>query len=137
MADQRVEMIPISKIKLGRRLRRDLGDIHELSESMAKHGLLNPITLAGDFRLIAGQRRLQAAKLLGWTSITARIIDTESPVELAEIELEENTMRKPFTEDELGDGLLRLDKLRKRGILRRIWAWLKKVFSVFRIRKKK
>lgn len=137
MADQRVEIIPVDRIKVGRRLRRDLGNIQELSESIAKHGLLNPITVTKELRLIAGQRRIEAAKRLGWKSISARVVDSSSPIEAAEMEIEENTLRKSFTDDELGDGLLRLDRLRKGGIFKRFWTWLRRhLAAVFRHRGK-
>jgi ParB family transcriptional regulator, chromosome partitioning protein len=59
----------IADIKVGRRIRKDMGDIAGLAESIEDLGLLNPITVAADGRLLSGERRLRAAKLLGWTKI--------------------------------------------------------------------
>ena len=53
------------------------------------------------YELIAGERRLQAAKLLNWTNINANIIENMSEADTLEMELEENNQRKEFTDDEL------------------------------------
>ena len=50
-------------------MRVDIGAIHDLRESMRKHGLINPITVSQTFELLAGCRRLQAARELGWHEI--------------------------------------------------------------------
>jgi excisionase family DNA binding protein len=54
------------RITIGVCHRRDLGDIEGLAASIAALGLLHPIVVRPDGRLIAGKRRLRAAKLLGW-----------------------------------------------------------------------
>jgi ParB family chromosome partitioning protein len=55
--------------------------VHQLAESIKAHGLLQAIVVAardgGGWRLIAGRRRLTACKYLGFTTIPARIIETE------------------------------------------------------------
>ena len=52
----------ISAITIGVRHRRDLGDIAGLATSIAKIGLLNPITVDENGRLLAGARRLAACE---------------------------------------------------------------------------
>ncbi len=64
----------ISKIKIGNRLRKDLGDLNLLMESMKVLGLLQPIIVDLDYNLIAGARRLAAARKLGWSEIDCKII---------------------------------------------------------------
>lgn len=115
-----IEIIEIDRIKVKNRVRRELGDIKPLMESMKHYGLLNPIVVTRDLELVAGQRRYQAARRLGWTAIQCRIIDNRDRVSILEIEIEENTARKDFTSDEMADALLRLDRLRNPGLLRRI-----------------
>jgi ParB-like chromosome segregation protein Spo0J len=66
-------IVPIASIKPGTRHRRDMGDIEALAASIAEIGLLNPITVAKDGTLLAGQRRLEAFKLLGRTEIPVMI----------------------------------------------------------------
>ena len=60
--------IDIDAIKVGERFRKELGDIESLAASM-KEGQLAPVGLNSDNVLLYGFRRLQAAKLLGWTTI--------------------------------------------------------------------
>lgn len=56
-------------IALGERHRRDLGDIDALARSIAEVGLLHPIVVTSEGKLIAGERRLMAVRSLGWDEI--------------------------------------------------------------------
>ena len=85
---------PIGGIVVGERHRRDMGDIAALAASMRELGLLQPVVVRPDGRLIAGQRRLQAAKLLGWTEIPITVVDLAAVVRG---EFAENAVRKDFT----------------------------------------
>ncbi len=104
--------IPIEDIKVKRRIRNKPEELEPLMESMKRYGLLNPVTLNGDYVLLAGQRRLEAAKRLGWHTIKANIIETPDKISALEIEIEENTMRSDFTDEELMAAYARLEKLR-------------------------
>lgn len=134
-------LVQISDIKIKRRVRKDLGNLDDLKDSLRIYGLLNPITLNSNYELIAGERRLQAAKQLGWTSINANILDNLSDVDQLEMELEENNQRKEFTDDELMEGYKRLQRLRNPGFFYRIYLFFKKLFekivSFFKNRNKK
>jgi ParB family chromosome partitioning protein len=66
--------INIGDIRVGKRHRRDLGDIDGLAASIEDIGLLNPITVDEDSRLLAGARRLAACKRLGWKTIPVNIV---------------------------------------------------------------
>jgi ParB/Sulfiredoxin domain len=55
-------VLPIDQIIVGDRTRRDLGDIAGLATSIAEIGLLNPITVDENGRLLAGARRLAVCK---------------------------------------------------------------------------
>jgi N6-adenosine-specific RNA methylase IME4 len=87
----------ISSITIGKRHRRDLGDIDKLAASISEIGLLQPIVTTPDFELIAGRRRIEAAKLLGLKDIAVHVVDIESVVRG---EYDENTLRKDFTVSE-------------------------------------
>jgi N6-adenosine-specific RNA methylase IME4 len=89
--------IKISGIIIDKRFRKTLGDLKPLMESMDNLGLLHPIVISKDKRLIAGQRRVEAAKKLGWTSIPATVVDLK---EVLRGELDENAVRKDFTPSE-------------------------------------
>ena len=117
-------LVKIDTIKVKKRVRRDLGDVDALKESLRTYGLLNPVTLNKDNELIAGERRLEAAKMLGWTNINAVILDNITPAEQLELELEENNQRKEFTKEELLEGYRRLERLRNPSIFMRIFAAL-------------
>ena len=89
-------LVQIKDIKIKKRVRKDLGNLEDLKDSLRTYGLLNPITLNSKYELIAGERRLQAATQLGWTSIQANIIDNISEGDQREMEIEENNQRKGF-----------------------------------------
>jgi ParB family chromosome partitioning protein len=89
--------INIDEIKIIDR-KRNAGDIIQLSASINEIGLLQPITVTSDFRLIAGLHRLTACKHLGWQEIEANVVDYDSEIlsELAEID--ENLIRNELTQ---------------------------------------
>jgi len=81
--------------------------IRELAASMAAIGLRQPITLRamptdGEhcFLLIAGERRLEAAKLLGWSSIPAEVLDADAEAIDQDIRAAENLHREDLNEDQ-------------------------------------
>lgn len=125
-------LIPISQIKIKKRVRKDLGNLDDLKESLKLYGLMNPITINKRYELIAGERRLQAAKQLGWTNINANVVDNLSDVEQLEMELEENNQRKEFTDEELMEGYKRLERLRNPGFFYKIYLFFKHLFQKIR-----
>ena len=69
----------------------------ELAESIKEKGILTPITVcedAGNYILIAGERRLRAAKLAGLVDIPAYVIEIENDAEMMEMALIENIQRE-------------------------------------------
>lgn len=73
----------------------DEGELRELAESIAAHGVLQPIIVmaAGDgYVLIAGERRWRAASLLGLQMIPA-VVRTANEQERLELALVENLQR--------------------------------------------
>ena len=85
----------ISEIVIGTRHRKDMGDIAGLAASMSSElGLLHPIVVRPDGVLVAGERRLRAAQLLGWETIRVTVVDVAA---IARGELAENEVRKDFT----------------------------------------
>ena len=122
-------LVQIKDIKIKRRVRKDLGNLEDLKDSMKIYGLMNPITLNSKYELIAGERRLQSAIQLGWTSINANIVDNLTEVEQLEMEIEENNQRKEFTDAELLEGYKRLQRLRNPGFFYRIYLVFKHLFE--------
>ena len=83
----------ITAIQVGTRHRKQLGDLSPLAASMTTLGLLHPVVITPDDRLVAGARRLAAAQQLGWTEIPVRVVDLSS---LLQAEHDENVLREPF-----------------------------------------
>ena len=74
---------------------RETIEVEDLKASIAKNGLINPIVVEKDTRiLIAGERRLTAMRELGWTETHVRFAEDVSPIDLQILELEENLKRK-------------------------------------------
>lgn len=88
---------PVANVILKHRIRKDLGDIASLADSIKQVGLLHPILIMRDGTLIVGERRLRAAQMLEHATILARVIGTDQP---AACELHENSARKNFTPEE-------------------------------------
>lgn len=121
--------VELDKIIIKRRVRKNLGDLASLMDSLRRHGLMNPVVVTEDLELIAGHRRVEAAKRLGWTVLEVRVVDGREKADLVEMEIEENTQRKNLTTDELADAYLRLDRLRHPSFIRRI---LRAIVEFFR-----
>lgn len=70
--------------------------IAELSESIKTHGMLQPVILrniGGRYQIVAGERRIRAAKHAGLGQVPAIIVSIDG-VDVAEVSLIENIQRK-------------------------------------------
>jgi ParB family chromosome partitioning protein len=87
--------------------------IASLAESIKRNGLLSPIIVKpldnGQYRIIAGERRYRACKLLSMTEIPVTIKDF-SDVETAEAALIENLLREDLNPIEEAAGIEELIK---------------------------
>lgn len=81
-------------VERSERQRRELRNIDELAVSIAARGLIHPIVITQDGVLVAGERRLNAIRLLGWTHMSVQFVEDLSAYELQLIELEENIKRE-------------------------------------------
>src|SRR5690625_6794710 len=74
--------------------------IKELAQTLQTHGIIQPIVVRKKdeelYEVIAGERRLRAAKLLGWETISA-IIRNMSDTETASVALIENIQREELS----------------------------------------
>ncbi len=125
--------VNIKDIIIKKRARKDEGDLTSLMESLDKIGQLNPIILNSKMELIAGYRRLSAAKKLGWTKISATILEIHDKADMLAIEIDENVHRLAFDDADLAEAYKKLQKLRRKNIFVRIWlaikAFFKKIFG--------
>lgn len=74
-------------------------ELAELSQSIRQYGILNPLTIrlrGGKYELIAGERRLRAAKLAGLREVPCILLDVNME-ESSLIALVENLQRKTLT----------------------------------------
>jgi ParB family chromosome partitioning protein len=98
--DRIVDSLPLSSIQPSpRNPRQHVESIAELAESLRTHGLLQPIVVrrhGAGYELIAGHRRLEAARVLGWTEIAAVVRD-ETDEQAYILTLVENLQREDLS----------------------------------------
>jgi ParB family transcriptional regulator, chromosome partitioning protein len=92
--------------------RVELGDLSELTASIAEKGVLEPLlvrpsSFTGRWMIIAGERRWRAARQAGLTEVPCVEMNVDDRT-VAEIALIENMQRKDLTVWEEADGLLSL-----------------------------
>ncbi|MDQ6863125.1 MAG: ParB/RepB/Spo0J family partition protein [Thermoproteota archaeon] len=94
-----IEDISISRLKGSKNIRQDTADLEELIISIQQKGLLQPIivrTVEGHFEIVAGNRRFQACKSLGWRKITCHVVELDDK-QAFEVSLIENLQRKTLS----------------------------------------
>ena len=104
----------------------DEAALEELRESIARHGILQPLSVRavgdGKYELIAGERRLRAARLAGRTTVPV-VVRTASDAEMAEMALIENIQREdlnPIEEARAYEQLLTKFRLSQEELARRV-----------------
>lgn len=104
-------VVAIDDIRVSERRRpADPAKVAALAGSIHRLGLLQPVVVSDDLRLIAGLHRLEACRLLGWRTLEARVLPVEgAAAELAEID--ENLMRAELTVLEQAEHLARRNEL--------------------------
>lgn len=102
----------IDSIKINRdnRQRREV-KIDDLKPSIAARGLYHPIIIDENSVLVSGERRLEACRSLGWTTIPVRFASDLDPIELQIVELEENIKRKDLEWQELANSVANIHNL--------------------------
>ena len=75
-------------------LRQDT-DVEALKKSLESIGLIHPVSINAEGELLAGARRLQAARELGWEEIAVHVVD-RTGLEQELISIDENLVRKPL-----------------------------------------
>lgn len=102
-ASAKIWQVPLTTIAANpRQPRREFNEagLRELAASVAAHGILQPLLVAekadGGYELIAGERRLRAARLCGLTTAPV-IVKTVADREKLELSLIENIQRADLT----------------------------------------
>jgi ParB/RepB/Spo0J family partition protein len=76
------------------RQRRQLPNLDVLADSIKRLGLIHPVVITRELELVAGERRLEATRLLGHTHINCQYIDELDSYTRRAVELEENIKRE-------------------------------------------
>ena len=77
--------------------------VDALADSMRERGQLQPISIRhrlGNYQLISGLHRLEAARKLGWETVRAEIDYISTPEDMIFAEIDENLMRGELSEAE-------------------------------------
>ncbi|MBI3466737.1 MAG: ParB/RepB/Spo0J family partition protein [Planctomycetes bacterium] len=113
--EDRIRKIPLDSLTAGiTNVRTAPGDVTDLAESLKVRGLEHPILVRsapsnpGMFEVIAGSRRLAAARELGWKRIDARSIGNCDDVTALCLSLDENQKRGDLSARELGEVINKL-----------------------------
>lgn len=115
----RVQYLPIDRIcpnPAQPRIIFDRAALQELADSISEHGLLQPLSVrrqGGAYALIAGERRLRAAKLAGLTKVPCILISADE-LESGLLALVENLQRRDLDYLEEAEGIARL--MRQSGL---------------------
>jgi ParB family chromosome partitioning protein len=94
-----IQMVKVEAVRPGRfqpRRKMDKNKIAQLAESVRRDGIINPLlvrSVDGGLELVAGERRLEAAKLVGLKQVPVMIRDLTDE-KAAELALVENIQRE-------------------------------------------
>lgn len=119
LANAPTELRAVSSITVARESRQRSSldkDVSVLAEQMAKAGQIQPIVIHADGRLVAGERRLTAARSLGWAEIKCTVVEKLSAEQAFLIELLENIARKELSWQDTAKAILHYHKLRVEAI---------------------
>lgn len=95
------DVVRVDAIRVEDRARKEYRNIDSLAGSIETLGLLHPPVVTPDLRLIAGGRRLEAVKALGWERVPVTVADNlDAAAELFQAEADENSEREPLTPSE-------------------------------------
>lgn len=108
------QTLPITKVEPREGQPRTVFDddaLQELADSIAQHGVLQPITVraldSGYYQIIAGERRWRASRLAGLREVPVRIIEADDR-QAQEMALVENLQREDLSPMEEARGYRRL-----------------------------
>ena len=106
-----LELAQIKENPYQPREKMDTDSLRELADSIVENGIIQPLAVCkrnNGYQLIAGARRLKAAKLAGLRKVPAIMIEIESDEQLLELAIVENLQREDLNPIELAQGYKRL-----------------------------
>lgn len=107
--------LPLSQIKVGERMRKNLGDLSKLREAIRDGQLVHPPTCDENLNLIAGGRRFAAHEAEGCAEIEVNVREgPTTEIELRMMELMENLDRLEMTWQERVGSIAEVHRLAER-----------------------
>ncbi|AKU80305.1 ParB/RepB/Spo0J family partition protein [Spiroplasma turonicum] len=110
-------------------------EIIELSESIKTHGIIQPIIINNDNEIVAGERRMRAAKIAGLKTVPVIIINL-SKVQMEEFAIIENIQRVDLLEIEEAIAYKQLSnslKLKQEEISKRVGKSRSHIANIMRL----
>jgi ParB/RepB/Spo0J family partition protein len=107
----RVAQMPIDAIQVDRNGYGEMSDLDGLTASIKDRGVLEPLIITPERRLLAGRRRLEAARRAGLSMVPVRVFEIADERTAIEIGLVENVERAdldPLTRAKAYRGLMEL-----------------------------
>lgn len=107
----RVAQMPIDAIQVNRNGHGEMSDLDGLTASIKERGVLEPLIITPERRLLAGRRRLEAARRAGLSMVPVRVFEIADERTAIEIGLVENVERAdldPLTRAKAYRGLMEL-----------------------------
>jgi ParB family transcriptional regulator, chromosome partitioning protein len=108
----------LSDIIMKDRIRKNLQNIKSFANSLQEYGVIQPVVVKRlsnrKYELVAGQRRYEAAKYLGWKEIPITFNNSKA-VNPIFIEVAENEDRANFTMTERHEALQRIKEIRAKS----------------------
>lgn len=138
-ADQDIDLELIDVLP---QIRKKFVDLDEFASSIQQHGVIAPIVVhkedGGRYRLICGERRVRAAKMVGLKKVPASIKSNLSELDIRAIQVAENNDRSDLTFYETVMGVIEdYDKHGNEGAAK-IWnrskGWISKRVAAKRFR---
>lgn len=115
--ETQLRKIPLDALSAGlTNVRTSPGDVSDLAQSIKTKGLEHPILIRpspsnpGMFEIIAGSRRVAAARELGMKRVDARVVNADD-VQALTMSLDENEKRGNLSAREMGEVIQRLRRL--------------------------
>lgn len=117
-----METVLIDSIHVGDRIRKEVGNIDAMANSIKEYGIIQPIVITDTLELVVGERRLRALKRLSikelrhgiefiWSRELRDVATSHQGLRRVAIEVEENLKRKELTWQEQLEGKKKLLKI--------------------------